>query len=91
MEWTFPDALGPETVAFLRADPVAHTVLLGVLGQAPVPFSTWAELRDDAGRVLGAAWRTPPWGLGVTELPVSAARELGSLVAARVAAGLPGL
>jgi predicted GNAT family acetyltransferase len=90
MEWTFPDAYGPDTVAFLRGDPVAHTILLGVLAQGPVPLSTWAELRD-GGRVLGAAWRTPPWGLGVTDLPDSAARELGDLVADRVAAGHPGL
>lgn len=91
MEWTFPAAYGPETLAFLRADPVAHTVLLGVLAQKSVPHTTWAELRDDAGQVAGAAWCTPPWGLGVTDLPVVAAHELGALVAARVTAGLPGL
>lgn len=91
MTWSFPDAYGSPALAFLRADPVAHTILLGVLSQDAPPHSTWAELRDDGGRVVGAAWRTPPWGLGVTALPATAARELGDLVAARVTAGRPGL
>ncbi|MGH3745627.1 MAG: GNAT family N-acetyltransferase [Mycobacteriales bacterium] len=91
MEWSFVDGYGPEALAFLRADPVLHTVLLGVLAEAAVPDSTWAELRADTGDVVGAAWRTPPWGLGVTALPAAAARELGELVAAAAAAGRPGL
>lgn len=91
MTWSFPDAYGTAALAFLRADPVVHTILLGVLAQDAPPQSTWAELRDDSGRVVGAAWRTPPWGLGLTALPATAARELGDLVAARMTAGRSGL
>lgn len=84
-------AFGPEALAYLRADAVAHTVLLGALSQDTTATPVWAELRDDAGRVVGAAWRTPPWGLGVTAVPESAAVALGELVAAQARAGHHGL
>ncbi|HEX7355495.1 MAG TPA: GNAT family N-acetyltransferase [Mycobacteriales bacterium] len=91
MTWSFPDAYAPDTLGFLRADPVTHTLLLGVLAQPTVPNSLWGELRDDAGQVLGAAWCTPPWGLGVTEVPYEAALALAAEVAVRAGAGQPGL
>lgn len=91
MEWSFPDAFGPEALAFLRADPVAHTVLLGALCLDAVPDCVWAELRDDTGQVVGVAWRTPPWGLGVTELPAAAAHELGESLADQAIARRSGL
>lgn len=91
MEWSFPAAYGADALAFLRADPVVHTVLLGVLAQEPVPHSTWAVLRDRTGRVAGVAWRTPPWGLGLTSVPAAAARDLGELLAGRATEATPGL
>lgn len=91
MRWSLVPAFEPAALAFLRADPVAHTVLLGVLTQHTAATPAWAQLRDEDGRVIGAAWRTPPWGLGVTAVPEAAARALADLVMAQADAGHPGL
>lgn len=49
MEWSLPDVLGPEALAFLRADPVRHTVVLGTLALGAVPGSAVVTLyADDA-------------------------------------------
>jgi len=66
--WT---AVGP----LLLADPVRHTVALTVLRRARVaPDTDWAAdglllaVRGDDNRVLGAAFRTPPWPTGISGL-----------------------
>jgi RimJ/RimL family protein N-acetyltransferase len=68
--------------AFLAADAVAHTLPLSIaaalragasFGDEP-PWFAWVT---DDGDVIGAAFRTPPHLVGVTDLPTPAAAALG--------------
>lgn len=89
MSWQLTDdlaALDRQAGAFLRRDPVAHTVVLGVLvqvttgGLIPTDRPLGAVLHRD-GAVAGAAWWTPPYGLGVTDVEPAAAAGLAQLLA----------
>lgn len=89
MSWQLTDdlaALDQQAGAFLRRDPVAHTVVLGVLAQVatggliPTDRPLGAVLHRD-GAVAGAAWWTPPYGLGVTDIEPAAAAALAQLLA----------
>jgi GNAT superfamily N-acetyltransferase len=63
----------------LRRDPVAYTVVLGILARQDGGPSTAAVCVED-GAVVGAAWRTPPYPLGITGVTAGQARELAPLI-----------
>jgi GNAT superfamily N-acetyltransferase len=74
------------TLAFLARDPVANTLPLGIgaalragasFGDLP-PWFAWVV---DGDAVVGAAVRTPPYLLAVTDLPLPAATALGATIA----------
>ncbi len=88
MTWDLVDGLDAFALAagdFLRRDPVAHTVVLGVLTQHAADVTDaggppiLAVLRH-AGEVAGVAWRTPPYPLGVTDVGADDARTLADLL-----------
>lgn len=80
---------------FLRADAVTNTVALTVLAMleagggyddAP-PWFAWAV---DGDEVVGAAFRTPPYPVGLSGMTAPAARALGAACAGRELPGAMG-
>lgn len=74
---------------FLRAAPAEHNLILSIAEEVadgvrpsdgePPFFASIVE----GGRVAGAVFRTPPHKLGLTRMPLTAARELAETVAGR--------
>lgn len=63
---------------FLMQNEAEHNLLLGILAQlrkSPMSDSYLASLEQD-GQVIGCAFRTPPYKLGVTGMPAEAADAL---------------
>ncbi len=82
MTWDLlPDlaALEEAAGAFLRSDPVAHTVVLGLLARQDGSSATAAVCRVD-GEVVGAMWRTPPYPIGITGVTAAQAAALAPLL-----------
>jgi GNAT superfamily N-acetyltransferase len=88
--WTTgdPGAFWDDVAGLLLGDPVVNGVLLTnvasrrdgtVVDVAPPSF---AAVRDGAGRVVGAAMRTPPFGIVLSALPATAVEPLVGAMAA---------
>lgn len=79
---------------WLLADEAANNLLLGIVRRLDAsreqyePPILLLTLHDDAGHVIGCAWRTPPYKLGLTAMPEEAATRLVPDVA-RVYESLP--
>jgi len=94
-----PSAFLDLTSGFLLSDPVANNVLITNIAARrdgavtdPAP-ATYAAVLDEAGRVVGAAMRTPPHMVALSPMPVEAIAPLVEALVERCpdAAGVSGM
>jgi hypothetical protein len=83
---TDPQAFWERTSDFLLRDPVVNNVLITNVssrragGQTDPAPATYAAVIDNAGMVVGAAMRTPPFNVYVSLMPADAVEPLADVM-----------
>lgn len=80
---------------WLLGSEAEHNLLLGLAGRLRTGDHDYEDpiflaTVEDAGELLGCAWRTPPWNLGFTRMPVEAVPLLAA-AASKLYDEIPGL